>query len=143
MFSYEEIQTYTETDMLIYKYIISNTDKLPYMTIRELAKELHLSTSTILRFLAKNGCESYSGFKESLKKETDSQNALPPMEDLRELSTFFARANSNAFEEKISFAVNTVRRADLILFAGMGSSGTLAKYGARCFSNMGKFSVGL
>ena len=53
MFSYEEIQKYNETDIRIYKYIVSNIDKIQYMTIRELAKEIHVSTSTILRFCNK------------------------------------------------------------------------------------------
>lgn len=50
MFSYEEIQKYSETDIQIYKYIVSNIDKVQYMTIRELSKELHISTSTITLF---------------------------------------------------------------------------------------------
>lgn len=54
MFSYEEIQKYNETDIRIYKYIVSNIDKIQYMTIRELAKELQVSTSTILRFCNNN-----------------------------------------------------------------------------------------
>ena len=65
------------------------------------------------------------------------------MEDLQELSDFFARANSSAFEEKLLFAIDALRKAELIIFVGMGSSGTLAKYGARYFSNMGHFAVGL
>ena len=56
------------------------------------------------------------------------------MEDLQELSDFFTRANSSAFEEKLLFAIGILRKADLIIFIGMGSSGTLAKYGARYFS---------
>ena len=36
MFSYEEIQKYNETDIRIYKYIVSDIDKIQYMTIREL-----------------------------------------------------------------------------------------------------------
>ena len=39
MFSYEEIQKYSETDIRIYKYTVSNFDKIQYMTIRELANE--------------------------------------------------------------------------------------------------------
>ncbi len=50
MFSYEEIQKYNETDIRIYKYIVTDIDKIQYMAIRELAKELQVSTSTILRF---------------------------------------------------------------------------------------------
>lgn len=143
MFSYEEIQSYNETDICIYKYIVSNIDKIQYMTIRELAEEIHTSTSTILRFCSKNGFEGYSEFKDALKKEITLRSACPPMEDLQELSAFFARANSSAFEEKLLFAVEAVRKADLTIFIGMGSSGTLAKYGARYFSNMGHFAVGL
>ena len=137
MFSYEEIQKYNESDIRIYKYIISNTDKVQYMTIRELAKELQVSASTILRFCNKNNFDGYSEFKDALKKEMTLQTACLPMEDLQELSDFFARANSSAFEEKLLFAADVIRKADLIIFIGMGSSGTLAKYGARYFSNMG------
>lgn len=43
----------------------------------------------------------------------------------------------NAFEEKLLFAIEEIRKADLIIFIGMGSSGTLAKYEARYFSNLG------
>lgn len=143
MFSYEEIQKYNETDIHIYKYIVSNIDKIQYMTIRELAKEVHMSTSTILRFCNKNNFEGYSEFKEALKRETALQNTQQPLEDLQELSAFFARANSGAFEEKIRFAVNALKKADLTIFIGMGSSGTLARYGARYFSNLGHFAVGL
>ncbi len=46
MFSYEEIQKFNETEILIYKFIISNIEKIPYMTIRELASDIHISTST-------------------------------------------------------------------------------------------------
>lgn len=143
MFSYEEIQKYNETDIRIYKYIIANIDKIQYMTIRELAKELYVSTSTILRFCTKNNFDGYSEFKNALKRELTLQNNYPPMEDLQELSAFFARANSSAFEEKLLFAVDVIRKADLTIFIGIGSSGTLAKYGARYFSNMGHFAVGL
>ncbi len=39
------------------------------MTIRELAKELQVSTPTILRFCNKNNFDGYSEFKEALKKK--------------------------------------------------------------------------
>lgn len=143
MFSYDEIQKYNETDLRIYKYIISNTEKIQYMTIRELAGELGLSSTTVLRFCAKNDYDSYSDFKAALKEEIRHSHTQPPSEDLQELSAFFSRVNSSAFEEKLSPAVNMIRKSDLIIFIGMGSSGTLAKYGARYFSNAGKFSTGL
>ena len=93
MFSYEEIQKYNETDIRIYKYIVSNIDKIQYMTVREIAREIHVSTSTILRFCNKNNFDGYSDFKDALKNEITLPNAHPPMEDLQEISDFFARAN--------------------------------------------------
>ncbi len=143
MFSYEEIQTYNETDMILYRYVCANMEKIQYMTIRELAKETHVSTSTILRFCNKNHFEGYSEFKEALKQEIFSRETQQPMEDLQELSDFFVRANSSAFEEKLLYAIDAIRKAEMTILIGMGSSGTLAKYGARYFSNMGHFAVGL
>lgn len=58
------------------------------MTIRELAKELQVSTSTILHFCNKNNFDGYSKFKETLKKEITLQAVCPPMEDLQELFDF-------------------------------------------------------
>ena len=143
MFSYDELQKYNETDIRIYKYMVSNLEKIQYMTIRELAEELQVSTSTILRFCNKNDFVGYAEFKEALKKEILLRKSTPPSEDLQELSDFFERTNSNAFEEKLSAAVQMLRNSDMIIFIVMGSSGTLAKYGARYFSNLGHFAVGL
>ncbi len=143
MFSYDDIQKYNETDMNIYRYIVSNIVKIPYMTIRELAGEVYTSPAAILRFCNKNGCQGFTEFKEILKQEMEILDTSPPLPDLQELSAFFSRANSGAFEEKLNYAVEVIRRAELVLFLGIGSSGTLARYGARCFSNFGKFSVGL
>lgn len=118
MFSYEEIQKYTETDIRIYKYVVSNFDKIQYMTIRELANEMQVSTSTILRFCNKNNFEGYSEFKDALKKEVALQKTYPPMEDLQELSDFFARANSSAFEEKLLFAIDVFHRDGVFRYIG-------------------------
>lgn len=141
MFSYDDIQKYSETEIKIYKYIISNSSKVQYMTIRELAKEIHASTSTVLRFCNKNGFESYSEFKDAIKSEWKSKDTKEPLKDIQEIDLFFKRTNSSAFEEKISIAAQIIRNADQFLLLGLGSSGALAKYGARYFSNMGKFAV--
>lgn len=143
MFSYEEIQKFNETEILIYKFIISNIEKIPYMTIRELASDIHISTSTLLRFCNKNGFEGYSEFKKAINDEIHLLKTQPPLEDLQELNLFFQRTNSSAFERKLSSAIEIIKNSDYLIFIGNGSSGTLAKYGARLFSNMGKFSVGL
>ncbi|MCI8741361.1 MAG: MurR/RpiR family transcriptional regulator [Lachnospiraceae bacterium] len=121
MFSYQQIQRYNETDTCIYRYITANMDKVPYMTIRELARELHVSAATILRFCNKHDFQGYGQFKDALKMELEARAASRPREDLRELAAFFQGANSLAFEEKLEFAVEAVRRADLTIFVGAGA----------------------
>ncbi len=43
------------------------------MKVRELAEEVHVSTTTILRFCKKVGCEGYSEFRLKLKQEVSSK----------------------------------------------------------------------
>ncbi|ANU50282.2 hypothetical protein ADH76_04610 [Enterocloster clostridioformis] len=104
---------------------------------------MHISTSTLLRFCNKNGFEGYSEFKKAINDEIHLLKTQPPLEDLQELILFFQRTNSSAFERKLSSAIEIIKNSDYLIFIGNGSSGTLAKYGARLFSNRGKFSVGL
>ena len=37
MFTYDVIQKFNDTEIHIYKFIVANLDKIPYMTIRELS----------------------------------------------------------------------------------------------------------
>lgn len=143
MFTYDIIQKFNNTEIGIYKYIVSNTDKIPYMTIRELSKALHISTSSVLRFCDKVNCNGYNDFKEKVKDYLKTANIKTPMQDLEELQHYFTCVNTSAFEEKISTVTEIIKKSEMIVFFGLGSSGSLAKYGARLFSNMGKFSVAI
>ena len=67
MFNYEIIQSLNDLELLLYRYIMKNIEKVIYMRIRELADEAHVSTTTILRFCKKVNCEGYSEFKVKLK----------------------------------------------------------------------------
>lgn len=91
MFSYEQLEKYNETDVEIYRYVINNMDRVGYMSIRELAHELHVSTSTILRFCLKNGFEGYRDFKRALKSEQQQLTTYEPKSDVSELAHFFAK----------------------------------------------------
>lgn len=143
MFSYDIIQRFNETEILIYKYIISNQDKIPFMTIRELASELNVSTSTILRFCNKIDCDNYSKFKNKLRENIKEISSIAPQSDLQVLLHYFQGTNTSSFEIKIKQGVEIIQNAEMVVFVGLGSSGTLARYGSRYFSNLGKFSIGL
>lgn len=143
MFSYDIIQKFNETEIRIYKFIIGNEEKIPYMTIREFADEIQVSTSTILRFCNKLDCDGYNEFKERLKKNMHQVQNVQPQDNLKELLHYFKEINTNLFEQKIEEGAHFIREAKTVIFIGSGSSGALAKYSARYFSNLGKFSIGL
>lgn len=143
MFSYDMIQKFNETEIIIYKYIVENSEKIPYMTIRELAKDLNMSPSSVLRFCNKVNCEGYTEFKNKLKQNLVQIKKEPMKSDLKEILLYFQGTNTTAFEQKICEGADIIRNADMVIFVGGGSSGTLARYGARYFSNLGIFSLGL
>lgn len=143
MFTYGNIQKFNETEIKIYKFIVENGEKIPYMTIREFADEVQVSTSTVLRFCNKLDCDGYREFKERLKKYVHQIQKTPPRCDLNEILHYFKKINTNSFEDKIEEGADFIRKAETVIFIGSGSSGALAKYAARYFSNLGKFSIGL
>jgi DNA-binding MurR/RpiR family transcriptional regulator len=143
MFTYDNIQKFNETEIKIYKFIIENGEKIPYMTIREFSDEVQVSTSTVLRFCNKLDCDGYRQFKERLKTYVHQIQKTPPKSDLNEILHYFKKINTNSFEEKIEEGAAFIRKAETVIFIGSGSSGALAKYSARYFSNLGKFSIGL
>lgn len=59
MFRVEEIQSLNELELSVYEYVMQHISAVPYMRIRELAAEAHVSTSTVLRFCRKMGCDGY------------------------------------------------------------------------------------
>ena len=97
MFTYEHIQKFNVTEIGVYKYIVSNAEKVPFMTTRELPEALHISISTVLRFCEKVGCNGYNEFKEQMKVYLKTADLKPPMEDLQAIVTIHSRLNPRIF----------------------------------------------
>ena len=140
MFSYEQIKRFNDGDMLIYNYIMKNLKKVPYMTIRELADAVYVSTSTIMRFCKKLDCEGYSEFRVQFKMYLEENKEKQPIDDISEITNYFNSINNSEFERNIINVAELVRQSKQVIFVGVGTSGILGKYGARYFSNIGKFS---
>ena len=143
LFRYDLIQKFNDTEIMLYKYMISNAEKIPYMTIRELAADVNVSTSTIIRLCNKIDCESYNDFKEQFSKYIKERTDITPGFDLQQLLHYFQGTTTCVFEKRIQEGAKLIQEAEMVIFIGLGSSGALARYGARYFSNFGKFSVGL
>ncbi len=141
MFTNEMLSSLSELECSIYDCITKNKERITHMTIKELAEEAHVSTGSVLRFCKKMGCNGYSHFKfcyrEYLKQERLS------LWDTAETSikNFIFYIDSKEFQDSIETAFQILKDSKQIIFIGVGSSGTLGKYGARYFSNVGYFSL--
>lgn len=141
MFSAEMIKTLNELEMSVYEYVTKNPQKVKYMRIRELASEIHVSTSTILRFCKKAGCNGYSEFKLKLKEYSSREKTERIADDVTEIIDFLKKTSTDEFEQKLDRLADVILQANRIFFVGSGMSGIVAKYGARYFSSMGKFCL--
>ncbi len=139
MFSHSAIASLNNLEMMVYNYVIKNRDKVMYMTIRELADAAGVSTTTILRFCRKLNCDGYSEFRVRFKlyEQNEPQQANF---GASEIISFFKSVNNEEFDALLDKAVDIILSSERIIFVGAGTSGSLAKYGARFFSNIGKFS---
>lgn len=140
MFNHEQIKKFTDVEMLIYNYIMQNSQHIRYMTIRELADATHVSTSAIMRFCKKLNCEGYAEFKVQFKMYLEENKEKQPLNDISEITHYFETIHHSEFEQKINKIADIVSASEQIVFIGVGTSGILGKYGARYFSNIGKFS---
>ncbi|EAK8940687.1 MurR/RpiR family transcriptional regulator [Listeria monocytogenes] len=126
-----------DTELDIYNYIVANLDKVVYMRIRDLATEAHVSTTTILRFCRKFSCNGFSEFRVKLQLYLEEQKlAQIDMADETTYIDFLKRTAQPEFKAQIQNAVEILRDRELVLFAGVGSSGVIAEYGAIYFSSL-------
>lgn len=140
MFTHAAVATLNELEMQVYHFIIKHNDQVMYMTIRELANAAGVSTTTVLRFCRKFHCAGYSEFRIRFKLYLEKQDNHLISFGTSEVISFFKSINNKEFEQLIAEAVNMIAESEHVIFIGIGTSGAMAKYGARFFSNMGKFS---
>ncbi|MBD7916089.1 MurR/RpiR family transcriptional regulator [Clostridium sp. Sa3CUN1] len=146
MLTIEQLKKLNELDMLIYNYINENKEKALNMKIKDLADEIHVSNSSIIRFCKKVGCNGYSEFKIKYKIfMQDNKNNINSIisEDIEGMFDFFNRVDNEKLFNNIKKFANIIHGCDKVIFLGVGTSGILAQYGARFFTNIGKFSIAI
>ena len=141
MFTKEIMDTFTELDLAVYDCIIKNRGRMSRMPIKELAAMAHVSTATVLRFCRKCGADGYSEFKLRYREHFEGKRDALKDDGVSELQSFVNRIRSEDFQECIEAAYQYLRKSRCTIFIGVGSSGMLGKYGARYFSNVGRFSL--
>ena len=98
MFNHEQIKKFTDVEMLIYNYVIQNSQNIRYMTIRELADAVHVSTSAIMRFCKKLDCEGYAEFKVQFKLYLEDKKEKQPLNDISEVMNYFETIDNIEFD---------------------------------------------
>lgn len=143
LFTDQQLQSLNELETLVYQYTIAHPNTVPYMRIRELAAEAHVSTTTVLHFCKKMGCEGYAEFKWKLREQLGPAKADSIPDALSELQTFLWRVDTPAYQDKLDEAAALIAKAERVFVVGIGNSGRIAEYAARYFSNMGKFTLSI
>ena len=122
MFNAETIQSLNDLELEVYKYVVRNADKVCYMRIREFADAAHVSTSTILRFCKKAGCDGYAEFKIRLRQHLEQAKQPPVKDDVSEVIDFLKKTCSAEFEQKLDMLTRVIFHTSLTILSPIQSS---------------------
>ena len=130
LFTPQQIKNLNELELLVYQYIIEHPNTVPFMRIRELAAEAHVSTTTVLHFCKKVGCDGYAQFKWKLKEQAGSAQGSRLPDTLGELQNFLWKVGTPEYDAALDEAAGMIARAERVFLVGIGNSGSIAEYGA-------------
>ena len=134
----EQVRTLNELETATFNFILSNLSSIDKMSVRQLAQAVHVSTATVMRMTRKLGFEGWVELKYYLKNQNQlTEIPVNYYENLLQLDLFLRKITSKEAGRKLEEAVKLIREARYIIFIGVGSSGALAEYGARYFTNIG------
>ena len=139
LFQYERLSELNEGEFSVYNYVSTHLKEIDQMNIRELSAATGVSTTTILRFCSKLGCDGYKEFKYKLSKSLEGQNRqrvyFPSI--IHAIQFLEKAADNPTLDVQLEQAAEWCLESRHVLFAGLGSSGSLAGYGAHLLSDMG------
>lgn len=134
----EQVRTLNELETATFNFILSNLSSIDKISVRQLAQAVHVSTATVMRMTRKLGFEGWVELKYYLKNQNQlTEIPVNYYENLLQLDLFLRKITSKEAGRKLEEAVKLIREARYIIFIGVGSSGALAEYGARYFTNIG------
>lgn len=143
MFEAEVIKLFNDGELEIFEFIMANNLVVPYMSIRELANEVGVSTTTVMRFIKKVGYDSYNDFKYACKISLKSDKHLERNYDFSEVIDCLKKFNSTYYKDKFNDAMVLIGNSENVMFLGVGNSGAVGQYGARRFTSAGKFAISI
>ena len=138
LFQYEQICKLNESEFTVYNYVSSHLQEVEAMSIRELSMAAGVSTTTVLRFCSKFGCDGYTEFKYRIRQLLEKRVGGGDYPSIRSAVRYLQSTIDNReLSAQIDQAAGVCLQARQVLFLGIGTSGGLGEYGARLFCNVG------
>lgn len=139
LFQYERLSEMNEGEFAVYNFVSTHLAEIEQMNIRDLSSVTGVSTTTILRFCSKLGCDGYKDFKYQLSKSLESRNKqqvyFPSV--VHAIQFLEKAADDSTLDVNLEQTAEWCLQARHVLFTGLGASGSLAGYGSRLLSDMG------
>lgn len=138
----EKIKKLSDLEFSIYEYILQHTEKVNYMSIRQLAEATNVSTATISRFCKTCGFRGFSEFKFQINNFLEERTTHRFIGDKFAIQDNLNKILANEeYDKKIEQLCQIIHDKKDILFIGGGLSGIVGRYGARYLSSVGKFAL--
>ncbi len=131
-------------------FIVSNEDRIPFLSVYEIARESEVSVATISRFVRKIGYDTFKDFKVELAKNSapgdySFYKNITPNDTKDELVKKVFLGNIKSLEDTLKIidiprlieAAKIISGCKRLIFIGIGSSGNISKDAAMRFSFLG------
>lgn len=138
-----KLDKYSAGEKKIAGYIINNIESVKTLTSSELAQNIEVGQSTIIKFVKKTGFKGYQDFKLALyeyKVNDDNKtnmlhNDISIESSINEIYSKLIQENINSMnatfeyinKDFINESINKLNNANSIMLAGMGTSGLVVK----------------
>lgn len=138
MFDLEKVKQLTSTELKVYEYFLQQSARTIDQSVRDIAKETHVSPATVTRTISKLGFANIWEMKLNLKESVNRKSNQTIFDTSAIIEEFFKRSLTTEYDQDIEKAVKIIQDSDIILFLGLGTSGDIASYAARQFANLGQ-----
>ena len=102
MFAHRDLSSLNDLEMQVYHFIIKHPQSVSYMTIRDLAAQAGVSTTTVLRFCRKLHCDGWSEFRIRFRLAQEQTTPAIPSSGPGEMLSFFKSIHNAEFEQRFS-----------------------------------------
>lgn len=128
-----DLSKLTNKEREAYQFLNTHQQLISYMSLRDIAKQTHISTATILRLITKMGYKSFQEYKFSLKEDESVDLSY----DLTEIIKALKHLEDDYYEEKLYEIAGLLKETNAVIFHGIGASASIAAYGARKLAEAG------